>query len=230
MLVRQSDARGKAFRHVRRQNFATQEKRLLGKKATFCLQNGMTKEMLHFCQQMCLQKSLQGRFNDGKMEGTSTSRNRVCQMSTQRTWAVLIGPINFDRIIPLEGSRESGIATSFGFFYVAACNAYILECEYRRRSHQRTRPQADFRLELGKSLINGYSYRKRPVNQVPAEEPRRDHQAVRLEGRKKECVLCKSSGRKTPKGYPIETKNKCQQCNVALCKVQCFAEYHGANA
>ena len=99
-------------------------------------------------------------------------------------------------------------------FNVAACNVYILECEYRLRNNQRTRPQADFRLELGKRLINGYTYRKRPaLSQTP--QPRRDHQAVHLEGRKKECVLCKTAGRKTPKGYPVETKNKCQECGVA---------------
>ena len=92
-------------------------------------------------------------------------------------------------------------------FNVAASNAYILEREHRRRSHQRTQPQADFHLELWKRLINGHFHRKRPaVNQVLAKEPRTDHQAVRLEGWKKECVLCKFSGTKTPKGYPIETK------------------------
>ena len=113
-------------------------------------------------------------------------------------------------------------------FNVAACNAYILECEHRRKNHPRTRSQAAFRLELGKRLINGYSYRKRPANQAPAQQPRRDHQAGRIENRKKECVLCRAAGRKTPKGYPIETRNKCQQCDVALCKVRCFAEYHSA--
>ena len=46
-------------------------------------------------------------------------------------------------------------------FIVAACNGYILECE-------RKRPQAAFRLELGKRRINGYTYRKRPANQVLA--------------------------------------------------------------
>ena len=114
-------------------------------------------------------------------------------------------------------------------FNVAACNAYILECEHRLRNHQRTRPQADFRLELGKRLINGYTYRKR-LAPSQAPQPRRDHQAVRLEGRKKECVLCKTAGRKTPKGYPVETKNKCQECGVALCKVRCFVEYHSTDA
>ena len=108
-------------------------------------------------------------------------------------------------------------------FIVAACNGYILECECKR-------PQAAFRLDLGKRLINGYTYRKRPANQVPAQEPRRDHQAVHVEDRKKECVLCKSAGRKTPKGYPVETRNKYQQCGVALCKVRCFADYHSEDA
>ena len=114
-------------------------------------------------------------------------------------------------------------------FKVAACNGYILECEHRRRNHQGRQPQAAFRLELGKRLINGYTFRKRQVNQAMAQEPRRDHKAVHLEGRKKECVRCKSSGRKTPKGYPVETKNKCKQCGVALCKVRCFADYHSVD-
>ena len=103
-------------------------------------------------------------------------------------------------------------------FNVAACNAYILECEHQLRNNQQTRPQADFLLELGKHLINGYAYRKQPApSQAP--QPRSDHQAIRLEGRKKECVLCKTAGRKTPK---VETKNKCQECGDALCKVRCF--------
>ena len=72
-------------------------------------------------------------------------------------------------------------------------------------------PQAPFRLELGKHLIDAYSYQKRAVNQVPALEPTRNHQAIQEEGQKKECVQCKSAGQKTPKGYPVETRNKCQQ-------------------
>ena len=53
-------------------------------------------------------------------------------------------------------------------FNVAACNTYISECEHRPRNHQRTRPQADFLLELGKRLINGYTYRKQPA---PSQAP-----------------------------------------------------------
>lgn len=68
----------------------------------------------------------------------------------------------------------------------------------------RKRPQAPFRLELGKHLIDAYSYQKRAANQVPAL-------AIQEEGRKKECVQCKSAGQKTPKGYPVEMRNKCQQ-------------------
>ncbi|KAL9978523.1 hypothetical protein ACROYT_G016049 [Oculina patagonica] len=115
-------------------------------------------------------------------------------------------------------------------FNVAACNGYILECEHRRGRHQRKRSQAAFRLELGKRLINGFNCRKRQANQVADQEPQRNHQATRIEGRKKECVKCKSAGRKTAKGYPVETRNKCQQCGVALCKVGCFDAYHREDA
>ena len=69
-------------------------------------------------------------------------------------------------------------------------------------------------------------YQKWAVNQVLAQEPRRNHKAIHEKGQKKECVQCKSAGKKTPKGYPVKTINKCQQCGVGLCKVQCFADYH----
>lgn len=50
-----------------------------------------------------------------------------------------------------------------------------------------------------------------------------------LEERKKKFVLCKATGRKTPKGYPVATRNKCRHCDVVLCKVQCFNDYHSAD-
>ena len=55
----------------------------------------------------------------------------------------------------------------------------------------RKRPQAPFWLELGKHLIDAYSYQKRAANQVPALEPTRNYQAIQEEGQKKECVQCK---------------------------------------
>ena len=51
-----------------------------------------------------------------------------------------------------------------------------------------------------------------------------------LEGRKKKCVLCKTTGRKTLKGYPVATRNKSLHCDVVLCKVQCFIDHHSADA
>ena len=52
-------------------------------------------------------------------------------------------------------------------------------------------------------------------------------ETIRLEGRKKECVLSKTAGKKTPK---VKRKNKCQECGDALCKVRCFVEYHSTDA
>ena len=33
-------------------------------------------------------------------------------------------------------------------------------------------------------------------------------------------------GQKDGQGYPVETKNKCMQCGIALCLVPCSREYH----
>ena len=124
--------------------------------------------------------------------------------------------------------RQSRKWYRYIFWYVfnmAACNSYILECVHRERNK---RSQSEFRLELGKRLINGYNSRKRPANEVPApfNERLADHKSTQIDGRKKQCVFCKKAGRKTPKGYPVETKFKCEQCNVALCKDPCFRAYH----
>ena len=106
-------------------------------------------------------------------------------------------------------------------FNVAVCNGYVLECEHWRRNRQWKQPRAAFRLELGKRLINNYSYRKRLAHQVPVQEPRQDHQSVWMEGRKKECVQCKSDGRKPRKA--IQWRRKISAYSVVLHYVKCGA-------
>jgi len=105
-------------------------------------------------------------------------------------------------------------------FSVAACNGYVLECEHRRRNRERKRPQAAFRLELGKRLINNYSYRKRPANQVPVQEPRQDHQSVQMEGRKNvySANLLAEKPRKA-----IQWRRKISANSVVLHYVKCGA-------
>ena len=70
-------------------------------------------------------------------------------------------------------------------------------------------------------------YFERPASFSPVEgRIRVQHTVVRFEGRKKRCIHCKKSERKTSKGYLVETCFKCKQCDIALCKAPCFLEYH----
>ncbi|KAK3735138.1 hypothetical protein QZH41_000008 [Actinostola sp. cb2023] len=110
-------------------------------------------------------------------------------------------------------------------FNLSVCNSHILESHHLGRNK---RTQIQYRLELGKRLINGYNSRKRPpTNQLLG--PNQDltsHKSVRIDGRNKQCINCKKVGRKTPKGYPVETKFKCEQCGASLCQGPCFRDFH----
>ena len=55
---------------------------------------------------------------------------------------------------------------------------------------------------------------------------REAHVSVHVEGRKRKCVLCSKAGRRTPKGYKVETRFECSLCKVALCRTMCHNLYH----
>lgn len=55
---------------------------------------------------------------------------------------------------------------------------------------------------------------------------REAHVSVHVEGQKRKCVLCSKAGRRTPKGYKVETRFECSQCKVALCRTMCHNLYH----
>ena len=114
---------------------------------------------------------------------------------------------------------------------VAITNAYILSNLCRRRPKDSL---LEFKMQLAQQLIGGFVGRSDALHRqnfrrsLPAVEAQnvRDHFSIKIVGRKKECVQCKRAGRKTPKGYAKETRDKCAQCDVPLCKLVCFAEYH----
>lgn len=113
---------------------------------------------------------------------------------------------------------------------VAITNTYIL-CKLSRRKPPKL---LDYRMQLAKQLIAGFVgsadnwHRQNFRRSLPEVAPQnvKDHFCTKVDGRKKECVQCKRASRKTPKGYPKETSDKCAQCDVPLCKRVCFAEYH----
>ena len=109
-------------------------------------------------------------------------------------------------------------------FNVCVVNSHILESIYRGNEK---RKQFKFQVALAKELMHGFSQRKRPASFSPVEgRIRVQHTVVRIEGRKKRCIHCKKSERKTSKGYLVETCFKCKQCDIALCKAPCFLEYY----
>ena len=95
---------------------------------------------------------------------------------------------------------------------ICVCNAHILECVHRGNNK---RKQLQFHLALAKQLIGNFCLRKRPAPGAANRSPLQ-HISAKFEGRKKQCVQCKIAGRKTEKGYPVETKTKCTVWHCTL--------------
>ena len=96
-------------------------------------------------------------------------------------------------------------------FNISVCNAAVLESVHRGRK----RSLLEFKMELAKGLINGFSQRKRKRQSLqPGQGPSiatAVHTSVHVEGRKRKCLQCNKSGRRTPKGYKIETRFECSK-------------------
>ena len=113
-------------------------------------------------------------------------------------------------------------------FNLSVCNSFILESIYRTNQGERKRPMINFRLDLAKQLIDGFTQRKRKRrSQEALTQPvaREEHLSVHVTGRKRKCVQCIKAGRRTAKGYKVETRFECSLCKVALCRT-CHNEYH----
>ena len=114
------------------------------------------------------------------------------------------------------------------------CNSFIVYNAYRTGQRQGKVRQLNFRVNLAKALIGGFSStaslghsakRRKIENLSVAPENMGKHFICKIEGRKKVCVYCKRVGRKTNGGRSVETTFQCLQCSVALCRT-CFHEYH----
>ncbi|XP_078734665.1 uncharacterized protein LOC144948862 isoform X1 [Lampetra fluviatilis] len=91
-----------------------------------------------------------------------------------------------------------------------------------------------FRLLLAKQLVAGYAEgraakrprRKRDIEKVISTEHLSRHVCVKFTGRKRVCVLCSRRGCRTAKGRGVQSSYGCIICNVHLCRVGCFLQYH----
>ena len=116
-------------------------------------------------------------------------------------------------------------------FNISVCNAFVLEGFSRSMAGQTKRTLLEFKRELAKLLINDFSQRKRKArNSLPSEQSRvvgsEQHISGHVEGRKRKCVQCIKTGRRTKGGGKIETRFECVICKVALCRATCHAEFH----
>ncbi|XP_035827124.1 piggyBac transposable element-derived protein 4-like [Aplysia californica] len=114
----------------------------------------------------------------------------------------------------------------------AIYNAFVLwsksEHEYDVNKHY---DHLAFRVDVAEALRNGFTGRKLPgrratTQAIVAPESLDVHKVVRIVGRRKVCVLCLRDGKKTEKGYAMQSSYKCSFCDVVLCKKFCFHEYH----
>ena len=123
-------------------------------------------------------------------------------------------------------------------FDISIVNAWILfQSSPHEPQMRRGYDQLQFRLNLAEHLRAGFTSRKfrkgRRSRDVLGEafdqENINGHKLVPVDNKRRKavCRQCSRENRKTPKGYQVETSVKCSVCDVALCRVGCFLEYHG---
>ena len=143
----------------------------------------------------------------------SKLKSHELPMFTLLSWEELPAQISFTHFIMQAGNHESGtdIFSCFYSIYQFA-NAFVLSNIHCGQQHKK--PLLDFRLELAKQLIDGFSQRKRKrrsldaVNQTAVDPGQ--HISVHVEGRKRKCVQCIKAGRRAPKGYKVERHFECK--------------------
>ena len=123
---------------------------------------------------------------------------------------------------------------------VSICNAMIIEkLSPHAQTSRKRRALLQFKLQLAKELIGGFSGRKRYPGQKRKSSSTNNaiglsnlpgHVEVKFSGRKRVCMQCAKSGHKTPSGRTPETTFGCGRCGVNLCRNSCFLQYHTENS
>ena len=111
----------------------------------------------------------------------------------------------------------------------AICNAFVVEgLSSHLPSSRSRRNHLQFKLEVAKQLIGGYSGRKRYAGKKRKATPFDNaislpnlpgHHEVKLEGQKGACICCSVHNRRNPSGRTPETVYGCDRCGVHLCEV-----------
>jgi len=90
--------------------------------------------------------------------------------------------------------------------------------------------QLTLRQNLVRQLIGTFTFskctgRKRSLP-IGTAFPNLFHTLQKVSGRAKVCALCTEKKKKAPSGRGKQTTYKCKQCDLPLCRVRCFLEYH----
>ena len=94
-----------------------------------------------------------------------------------------------------------------------------------------TRKQAtDLQTKLGAST-DWYITSRKPTGRkrillIGTVFPNLFHTLQKVSGRAKVCALCIEKKKKAPSGRGKQATYKCKQCDLPLCHVGCFLEYH----
>jgi len=90
--------------------------------------------------------------------------------------------------------------------------------------------QLTFRRNLVRQLIGTFTSRKHTSRKrslpIGTPFPNLFHTLQKVSGRAKVCALCVEKKKKSPSRRGKQTTYKCKQCDLPLCCVACFLEYH----
>jgi len=90
--------------------------------------------------------------------------------------------------------------------------------------------QVTFRRNLVRQLIGTFTSCKRTGRKrslpIGTASPKLFHTLQKISGRPKVCGLCIEKKKNAPSGRGKQTTYKCKQCDIPLCRVGYFLEYH----
>jgi hypothetical protein len=90
--------------------------------------------------------------------------------------------------------------------------------------------QLTFRGNLVRQLIGTFTSHRHTGGKrslpIGTASPKLFHTLQKISGRAKLCALCIEKKKKFPSGRGKQTTYKCKQCDLPLCHVGCFLEYH----
>ena len=120
----------------------------------------------------------------------------------------------------------------FGF-NLGITNAWIL---WNESAHVNVANLDHFKfcVMLAEEMRAGFTSKKLNMGRPSRFAPRpianaHGHMLVKIVGRPKICRQCSVRGRRTNKGRKRETSFQCKVCQIPMCRVPCFGEYHRLN-